>query len=121
MAKILVFNNDTNRMETYYRGELDAMPYNTGRTLVVREFRGSSRKSNTLDDQKNNASLEYSEDIFGEGQYLLDSLSKDHGKVDIVINHNIMPVLHLMSLKGGQMKEEHFLEIVQKHQAYGLM
>lgn len=23
MAKILVFNNDTNRMETYYRGEAD--------------------------------------------------------------------------------------------------
>lgn len=47
MAKILVFNNDTDRMETYYRGESEAMPYNTGRTLTVKEFRGSS-KSPTL-------------------------------------------------------------------------
>ena len=42
MAKILVFNNDLNRMETYYRGENEAMPYNTNRTLTVGEFRGSS-------------------------------------------------------------------------------
>lgn len=47
MAKILVFNNDTNRMETYYRGEAEPMPYNTNGTLRVREFRGSS-KSNIL-------------------------------------------------------------------------
>ncbi|MBP3708387.1 MAG: peptidoglycan-binding protein [Clostridia bacterium] len=43
MAKILVYNNNTNRMETYYRGEQQAMPYNTNNTLLVREFRGSSR------------------------------------------------------------------------------
>lgn len=47
MAKILVFNNDTDRMETYYRGEAEPMPYNTNGTLRVREFRGSSR-SNVL-------------------------------------------------------------------------
>ncbi len=47
MAKILIFNNDTDRMETYYKGESEAMPYNTNRTLLVREFRGSS-KSQTL-------------------------------------------------------------------------
>ena len=34
-------------METYYRGENEAMPYNTNRTLTVNEFRGSSN-SNTL-------------------------------------------------------------------------
>ena len=42
MAKILVYNNSTNRMETYYKGEKEAMPYNTNRTLLVSEFRGSS-------------------------------------------------------------------------------
>lgn len=42
MAKILIYNNDNNRMETYYRNETDAMPYNVNRTLRVREFRGSS-------------------------------------------------------------------------------
>lgn len=47
MAKILVFNNDTNRMEVYYREEEQAMPYNTNNTLKVKEFRGSS-KSNIL-------------------------------------------------------------------------
>ena len=47
MAKILVYNQDTNRMETFFRNESDAMPYNTNRTLRVREFRGSS-KSNIL-------------------------------------------------------------------------
>ena len=47
MARILVFNNDTNKMEVYTRAEYDSMPYNTNRTLTVREFRGSS-KSNIL-------------------------------------------------------------------------
>ncbi len=47
MAKILVFNNDTDKMETYTRAESAAMPYNTNGTLTVREFRGAS-KSNIL-------------------------------------------------------------------------
>lgn len=47
MAKIIVFNNDTDRIETYYRDESESMPYNTNRTLTVKEFRGSS-KSPTL-------------------------------------------------------------------------
>lgn len=47
MAKIIVFNNDLNRMETYYRGEQERMPYNSGGTLTVSEFRGSSN-SQTL-------------------------------------------------------------------------
>lgn len=52
MAKIKVYNNDTNKMETYYKGENEAMPYNTNRTLLVKEFRGSS-KSDTLWTEKN--------------------------------------------------------------------
>lgn len=47
MAKILVFNNDTDKMESYTRSESSSMPYNTNGTLTVREFRGSS-KSNIL-------------------------------------------------------------------------
>lgn len=42
MAKIIVYNNDTDMIETYYRGEDESMPYNTSGTLRVREFRGSS-------------------------------------------------------------------------------
>lgn len=51
MAKIIVYNNDTNRMEVFYRGEEESMPYITNRTLKVREFRGSS-KSSTLWTEK---------------------------------------------------------------------
>lgn len=42
MAKIIVYNNDTDRMEIYYRNDTDSMPYNTYGTLKVREFRGAS-------------------------------------------------------------------------------
>ena len=45
MAKILVFNNDTDRMETYIRSESSPMPYNTNGTLRVREFRGASNSN----------------------------------------------------------------------------
>lgn len=47
MAKILLYNQDTERMENYYRGENEWMPYNTYGTLKIKEFRGSS-KSNIL-------------------------------------------------------------------------
>ena len=52
MAKILVYNQDTNRMETFYRDEADSMPYNTNRTLRVREFRGSSRSNILWTDKR---------------------------------------------------------------------
>lgn len=45
MAKIIVFNNDDDKMEIYYRGESESMPYNTNGTLKVSEFRGSSNSS----------------------------------------------------------------------------
>lgn len=41
--KILVYNNVTNRMETYFRGLAQAMPYNSNRTLTVEEFSGESK------------------------------------------------------------------------------
>jgi hypothetical protein len=47
MAKILLYNNDTNRMITFYRDLNQPMPYNSYGTLTVREFRGGSN-SNTL-------------------------------------------------------------------------
>ncbi len=42
MTKIIVYNNDTDKMETYYKNEDESMPYNTNGTLRVNEFRGSS-------------------------------------------------------------------------------
>lgn len=47
MAKILVYDENENRMFTYQKSENDPMPYSYDRTLLVREFRGSS-KSNVL-------------------------------------------------------------------------
>ena len=36
MHKIIVYNNDTDKMEIYYRDISERMPYNVGRTLTVR-------------------------------------------------------------------------------------
>ena len=54
MATILVYNNDTNRMERYIRGENDWMPYNTNGTLKVKEFRGSSKANSKSIDKRTN-------------------------------------------------------------------
>lgn len=45
MAKIFVYDEESNRMESYNLAESDPMPYNIGDTLKVREFRGSSGSS----------------------------------------------------------------------------
>ena len=42
MAKVFVYDAYTNRMQSYILNENDPMPYSTGTTLRVREFRGSS-------------------------------------------------------------------------------
>ena len=52
LAKILVFNNNLNRMETFYRGENEAMPYISNRTLTVKEFRGSSKSDVLWTDRR---------------------------------------------------------------------
>lgn len=45
MPKIIIFNNDTDKMETYYRDLTSPMPYNTNSTLKVKEFRGTSNSN----------------------------------------------------------------------------
>lgn len=45
MAKIFVYDSYTNKFYTYTRNENDPMPYSSGTTLRVREFRGSSKSS----------------------------------------------------------------------------
>lgn len=52
MAKILIYNNNTNRMETYYRNESQAMPYNSNKSLTVGEFRGSSKSGLLWTDRR---------------------------------------------------------------------
>lgn len=45
--KVLIYNNLTNKMETYNRNLNDPMPYSKDKYLTVKEFRGSS-KSDTI-------------------------------------------------------------------------
>lgn len=42
MASVLIYNDIYRRMERYELAESDPMPYSSGRTLLVREFRGQS-------------------------------------------------------------------------------
>lgn len=65
MPKILVYNNDTNRMETYYRDVSEAMPYNVNRTLTVREFRGSSNSSTLWTTKRTMRSWNTQRSIYG--------------------------------------------------------
>jgi len=50
MAKILVYNPSTNRMEVYYRGLSERMPY--ANNMTVREFRGSSKSDVLWTDRR---------------------------------------------------------------------
>ena len=66
MAKIIVFNNDLNRMEVYYRGENERMPYNANRTLTVGEFRGSSKSSTLWTTKRAMQSFNTTRYLFGK-------------------------------------------------------
>ena len=70
MAKILVYNQDTNRMETFFRNESDTMPYNTNRTLRVREFRGSSRSNILWTDKRTMQAWNSQRYIYGAPIYV---------------------------------------------------
>jgi hypothetical protein len=52
LPRILVYNPGTNRVETYYRGLLEPMPYVTGRTMTVGEFRGRSTSNILWTDRR---------------------------------------------------------------------
>jgi len=47
MVKVIVYNTNTNKLETYYRNKSQQMPYIRNKFLSVKEFLGSS-KSNTI-------------------------------------------------------------------------
>lgn len=70
MAKILVYNQDTNRMETFFRGENESMPYNTNGTLRVREFRGSSRSNILWTDKRTMQAWNSQRYIYGAPIYV---------------------------------------------------
>lgn len=45
MTRIIVYNVNTGVLERFERRECDPMPYTLNRTMLVKEFRGSSRSS----------------------------------------------------------------------------
>ncbi len=70
MAKVLVYNNYSNRMETYYRGEAQSMPYNSNRTLTVGEFRGSSNSGLLWTDRRCMEAWNSFRYIYGRGIFV---------------------------------------------------
>jgi hypothetical protein len=50
MAKVMVYNPSTQRMEVYYRGLTERMPY--AMNMTVREFRGGSRSDILWTDKR---------------------------------------------------------------------
>ncbi len=70
MAKILIYNNDTNRMETFFRDENEAMPYNANRTLTVKEFRGSSTSQIFWTDRRTMRSWNNFRTLYGAPIYV---------------------------------------------------
>lgn len=70
MAKILVYNNNANRMETYYRGLSEAMPYITNRTLTVREFRSNSNTNILWTSRRTMNSWNQFRSIYGRSIYV---------------------------------------------------
>ena len=70
MAKILVYNNNSNRMETYYKEISEAMPYNSNRTLTVREFSGSSNSDIIWTDKRTMESWNSLRYLYGSSIYV---------------------------------------------------
>ena len=67
MARILIFNNDTNGMETFIRGEDESMPYNTNGTLRVKEFRGTSKSPTLWTDRRTMQAWNSFRFVYGRG------------------------------------------------------
>ncbi len=63
--KILVYNNDTNKMETYNKELDDTMPYINDNYLTVREFRGSSNSDVLWTDKKTMEAFNKLRELYG--------------------------------------------------------
>ena len=85
MAKVIVYNVYTQALETFYLEENDPMPYAYDRTMLVREFRGSSRSSVLW---TTNAAM--------EPPYLFGMHLNESGKADMGSSHSIMQVFPSM-------------------------
>jgi len=70
MAKILVYNNSLNKMETYTKALQDPMPYNVAGTLKVSEFRGGSKSEILWTDRRTMQSWNNFRRFYGRGIFV---------------------------------------------------
>jgi len=70
MPTVLMYNQDLNRMERYELTWDSAMPYNEGRTLTLREFRGSSCSNIIWSDKRTMEAWNRTRAAFGRGIYV---------------------------------------------------
>ena len=70
MAKILIYNNNSNRMEVYNRDISEAMPYNINKTLTVKEFRGSSNSNILWTDRRTMQAWNNFRKLYGKPIYV---------------------------------------------------
>ena len=104
---ILVYNEDTNKIERYNRTLGQPMPYVNNSYLTVKEFRGSS-KSTILWTTKSAMRAFYNTRA-RFGPIYVGYAFKRILKVAIQVNHNIMLVYLLILGKDGHiLKENHY-------------
>ena len=99
MAKILVYNNSINRMQVFYRELNQSMPYNSGRTLTVQEFRGSSKSNILWTDLRCMEAWNSFRYLYGRGIYVGYAFKRPWEGRSSGFYHNITLVLHLMLVK----------------------
>ena len=119
MAKVLVYNNDNNRMETYYRGENEAMPYNTRKNTYSWRIQTALVKALHFGLVNVLCRLGTAKDTSLVNLFQQVSHLKGLGKVAILAKANTMQELHLMYANFVLVLKEQPLEIVQKIQAFG--
>jgi hypothetical protein len=70
MATIYIYNQNENRIEQYFRGEDEPMPYNKNNSLTVNEFRGSSNSSVLWSDVNTMEAFNQMREIWGKPIYV---------------------------------------------------
>ncbi len=104
MATVFVYNNDTNDIETYFRNENEALPYNIGNTLTVREFRGSSNSTVFWTDKLTMETWNNFSNIWGQPIYVgfafkriweggHDAQSQHYAGVSFDVGQNLSPTV----------------------------
>ena len=63
--KILVYNDKTNKMETYYKEPNEPMPYIEDHYLTVGEFKGSTKSDTIWTDRRTMEAFNKLRNLYG--------------------------------------------------------